>query len=353
MTENNPFEFPDDEFNPFDQPVAPLQTSTDTYDQPNRIEYSASVSSQPATSSVPPIESKKPTMKENVNKAGSATEKFVTSIPGMKITEEELAQREAILARREQEISKRENQIAEAKANGTFDQLQYHPKNFPIILKIWSYYPEDDLPPESIPTVNVIKWIMIASALILVYNFIECFFAYSENARLVITNATTFVLMSALYGAIIIPISFEFCFFVLYNALKLGKGLKFFGFMLMYSLFLLVHGALLVGYSDYGGSFGFIHMVELFSKKASVAGVLGLIYCIFTSLLVVAIILTWLRMFRYYRTSGLDKKTVGEAGKIAADYAYDNREVVVQAARDNPEAAASFAQTSASFAYDL
>lgn len=122
--------------------------------------------------------------------------------------------------------------------------------------------------------------------------------------------------------------------------------------MIVYTIFGLVHLCLALGIKSHGGSIGWINMVDLYNDGARLMATLGLFYSILATLLVAAIGYTWWKAFRYYRDTGLDQKTFSEATKVASEYAYENREVIVQAAKDNPEAAQSFAQTATSFSFD-
>lgn len=266
--------------------------------------------------------------------ANQKIEGVANNFSALKITEEDIARKEALLEKKEREISEMEHKVEEARRNGTFDQLQYHPKNFPFsFLKIWSYYPEDDIPEETFQLLNKVKWAIFLADLATLINFVSCIIAMGSN----IESPTANLVFSIAYGILLILGSIEYVFFGLYKALNLGTGTKFFGFLFLYGVFLLIHAYMTIGAGGYfTGSTGYIKMADIF-EGSSVPGIFSLIYSILDTLACVGMGFTWFWCVRYYRSEGLVEKAKREAGKMALDYAVYHKEVIIEAAKENPD----------------
>lgn len=128
------------------------------------------------------------------------------------------------------------------------------------------------------------------------------------------------------------------CLFLLYNALKEAKSTKFFGFLFIYGICTLVHLELLISLGDtMSGSIGILLLLDSFGTDASFLTIFSLIYVITEGLCTFGYCWTWYSAFKYYRVEGLDKNLAAETRQAAVNLAAQHKDVLIQAAKDNPE----------------
>ena len=327
----NPFEQSVDEaYNPFamnssyNEPDTSMDTKLLPAEQPNTYDY-------PQTTQT----------SEN-----SQNTQFKDSVTGLNLDEKTLAEREAALAKREQIIANREREVNEARANGTLSQLNPHPRNFPILFHFYKYYPEEELPTDSLPFMKKLMWLFYIAGGILAYNVLCAFFCLAPGPSSKIKSAATSIVFSIFYMCACFPLSLELCFFVFYNALKQGKGIKYVGAIISLSVYTIFFIYLAVGWGDFG-SIGWISTINIFGADSNTwVGILSVIYSILATLCSVAMGFMVYYSIRYFKTHDLQRKAVGEAAGMAAQYASDHKEEIIDAAKSNPEVAmqaASFA----------
>ena len=259
---------------------------------------------------------------------------FKDPVTGIPLTDEDLRRREEVLSRREREIENLENRVS----NGDIPTRTTR-KNFPPLLKLWAYHPDEDLPEKSRSIAKQVFYIFNATVGVYLVNCIGCFCCLA-SARYTSSPASKIVL-SLLFLIVFCPISFEVSYFILYDALSKGKGLRFFIFMFTYLIWCGILVFNLIGIDD-SGSVGFIQMINLFAGPV-VTAVVALVFCIAGSLDVAAMVFTFIKLFRFYRTEGLEKKAFGEAALIAAEKAKENKDTIAEVARENPEFVANTA----------
>ena len=81
----------------------------------------------------------------------------------------------------------------------------------------------------------------------------------------------------------------------------------------------------------------------MFSAAKGVA-IIGLLFCITGTLAAVAMVLTFIHLIKLWKSEGLQKMAFQEASKIAAEKAYENKDTLIEVAKDNPELVANAAQ---------
>ncbi|KAH0795031.1 Secretory carrier-associated membrane protein 1 [Histomonas meleagridis] len=268
--------------------------------------------------------------------SGGGKAVFKDPITGVPITDEDLRKREEMLAKREREIESLENRISSGDI-----PVREPRKNFPPLLRWWSYHPEEDLPEKAQPIAKQIFYVYLATVFVYLINCIGCFccLASAENT----SSPATKIVLSLLFLIIFCPISFEISYFVLYGALQTGKGLRFFCFMATYIIWCGILVFNLIGIDD-SGSVGFIQMINLFGGPAGVA-IVSLVFCVLGCLDVAAMVFTFIKLIRYYKSEGLEKKAFSEASLIAAEKAKENKDTIVDVAKENPEFVANAAST--------
>lgn len=206
----------DDAYNPFAANPAQFEFEPEPAYTPKEPKKEPAYSSSSSTYTTPSyVPSEKPSsnqggVKGAISNTNQKIDNMVSKVPGLTLTEEEIAQREAYLDKREREISAKEQIISDARANGTFDALQFHPKNFPLpFLRIWSFYPEDDIPENGRPLITKVKWVVLVSILVSVINIIGCFGAYSAAAKPFVPTPTSLLITTIIYALILLFLEFE------------------------------------------------------------------------------------------------------------------------------------------------
>ncbi|KAH0794984.1 Secretory carrier-associated membrane protein 1 [Histomonas meleagridis] len=337
---NNDNPFAADEYgapadNPFAQP-AYSQTTTTTTTHKDDSDSSSSSSSSSSSHKY----NYTPSMPTTSSSSGSQFKDPVTGVP---ITDDDLRRREEMLARREREIEALENRVS----SGDIPKVQTR-KNFPPLLKWWAYHPDEDLPEKSVTIAKQIFYVYLATVAVYLINCIGCFCCLASAEHT--SSPATKIVLSLLFLIIFCPISFEVSYFVLYDALARGKALRFFCFMATYIIWCGILVFNLIGIDD-SGSVGYIQMINLFGGPAGVA-IIALIFCILGTLDVAAMVFTFIRLFRYYKSEGLEKKAYGEAAVIAAEKAKENKDTIIDVAKENPEFVANAAATATTYAYE-
>lgn len=315
----NPFdETVDESYNPFagGYTESPTPAAAPSYAAPT-----------PSYSSPPPAAAPSQTAGGNFGGkvtsaiAGATGAKFVDPVTGMPITEAQVEARERQLAAREREIAEKE----EALRNGTLEVPKTR-KNFPPLLKWWEYYPEEDIPEHGRAMTKRTFWLFLATGIVYLVNVIGSLACLGSN-NAAGTSVGLLIGLSIVYFVVFWPLSFEICYFVLYDALKKAKGMKFICGLGMYCIWWIILVVNVIGPKD-GGAVGFIVMINLFSGGQ---GGIGAIACVFTILGVVdAAGLAWMFVLwcRWYKKEGLSRKAFSEAAQYAAEQARDNPEAL-------------------------
>ena len=270
-------------------------------------------------------------------KSSSSKGTFVDPITGVPLTEADLKAREEALAKREREIEQREQQLAD----GTYVPPANN-KNFPPLIRFWAYHPDDDIPENFRVLVKRIFWIYCSCTIVYFLNFIGALGCLKGAAAKKTNSPATMIVLSAVYFFIFVPLSFEVSFFVMYSALKEGKGLRLFCFMITYVIWFAFLVMNVIGWKD-NGTLGFIQTFDMFSAAKGVA-IIGLLFCITGTLAAVAMVLTFIHLIKLWKSEGLQKMAFQEASKIAAEKAYENKDTLIEVAKDNPELVANAAQ---------
>jgi hypothetical protein len=155
------------------------------------------------------------------------------------------------------------------------------------------------------------------------------------------TSAGMLIALSLFFLIVWQLLGYELFYFLYYNALAQGKGLKFICSLITYAIWWGILVFNLIGVED-GGSVGIIVAVNLTKEHGGLFAI-GLIF--FLTGLADAAVLAWLfiKLVRFYRSEGLSKKAFAEAGAIAIEQASNNREALVGAALEHPEAVSNIA----------
>lgn len=270
-------------------------------------------------------------------RSGGGKAAFTDPITGVPLTEADLRAREEALERREREIELREQQLAD----GTYVAPK-DAKNFPPLLHLWAYHPDDDIPENFRVLVKRIFWIYCSCAIVYLLNFIGALGCLKGEAAKKTSSPATMIVMSIIYLVVLIPVSFEVSFFVMYSAVKEGKGLRLFCFMVTYFIWFAFLVLNLIGING-NGTLGYIITFDLFGAAKGVA-IIGLLFCITGTLVAVAMVFTFIHLIKLWKSEGLEKKAFQEASKIAAEKAYENKDTIIETARENPELVANAAQ---------
>lgn len=306
-------------YNPFEDPGAEQTTQNQT-SQP---------SSSPATSAYSqPLNPTQP----NATPVTPTAQITNLSNQFFGLNDADLSAREAELARREMELARQEALVA----NGIpVESAGYtnRPKNFPPLIKIWKYYPDDELPEESRPLVKqiFILWLVISGTYF--FNWISSFICLGAADSL--SSVGSLVVLATIYLFCFVPISYEVSFFVLYKSLRDKSGLTFFCFLFSFAIWGIVIFWHAIG-MDEGGSLGWIQTIDLFSGGHGFAGFLGLLISVGLTTSVVGICFFWRKCYKYYKENGLQTSAFGEASTIAAKYARENPDVVTNLTSDVP-----------------
>ena len=273
---------------------------------------------------------------------------FKDNLTGLNLTEKDLADKEAALRRREEMIANRERQVDQARANGTLSSLNQHPRNFPILLKFYKYYPEEDLPSDALPLMKKMMLSTYANLIVLFINVIGAFFCLAPGPKQKLDSSATTIVFSIVYLLVGYPLSLELGLFVFYNALKQGKALKYIGAMVFTAIYFCFIVYLAVGLGDYG-SVGWITTINVFgAAQNSWVGIITVIYSILATAYACLLAFIFYLAYKYYKSTDLQSRAVGEAAGMAAQYASDHREEIIDAARNNPELAVQAAQMASS-----
>ena len=344
----NPFDDDqDNSYNPFAASEPYQQSSNSYYDAPKQdfSTYSQSTFYNPNPDLAQQQQQQQPQYEQKSEKTSTAT-KIINTLTGNKnddiyvdpitkvpISQKDLDAKEAALNKREEELRAKEAALQ----NGTYQAPQF-PKNFPPLLKFWKYYPDHDLPPNSVRMAKILFWIYNATGIVYLINFVGCLCCLNGDASEKVDSVATKIVLSLLFLIVFWPISFEISYFVLYNALMQGKAVKFFCFMLTFVIWIAILIFNLVGIGV-GGSVGFIQMIQLFSAKpgAKFVAIIALIFCIVGSLDAAAMIFEFIHLIRYYKNEGFSKKAMKEASAYAIEKAKENPDLVIQAAKENPD----------------
>ncbi|KAH0787904.1 secretory carrier-associated membrane protein 1 [Histomonas meleagridis] len=247
---------------------------------------------------------------------------FVDPITGIPISEEDLSNREAELARREQEIEKLEQQLRD----GT---ISSRPKNIPPFFPLWSYYPDDDLPSSKVKIAKQIFIIYCICGVVYLINLIGAISCFDSDTSKHTTSPATKLVLSIIYLFVFVPLSFECSYFVLYDSLISGKGLRFFWFMVTYFIWFAVLVINLIGL-DGGGSVGFIQMVNLFGSKTKAAAIFGLFFCLLGIAEAAGMVYTFIKLIKIYKSEGLMGKALDDASTLAMQMKIDSGSPVSQ-----------------------
>lgn len=258
--------------------------------------------------------------------ASATNAKFTDPVTGMPVTESQVEARERQLAERERQIAEKED----AMRNGTLQPAATR-KNFPPLLKWWEYHPDEDIPEHGRKMAKITFWLFVATGLVYLVNAIGCLACLGSKGA-ANTSVGLLIGLSIVYLLAFWPLSFEICYFVLYDALRRSKGMKFICGLAMYCIWWIMLVFNVIGIQD-GGAVGFIIMINLFGGGAS--GV-GAIACIFSILgLLDAVALAWMFVLwcRWYKKEGLSRKAFTEAAEYAAEQARENPDAVAAVAR--------------------
>lgn len=310
----NPFAMSGSGFNEAPAPAPPAPSYTETYQNDPYQSYQE-----------PPAQPKaaKPAGNTFLGNSTGA----VDPITGAPLNERDLEIREAELARREREIEDKETKLA----NGTLERPKSH-KNFPPFVHIWAYHPEEDLPEPSLRFMKWNFWLYVAHAVVYLINFIGCLCCLYPNAGNVVSSVATKIILGAAFLILFVPISFEVCYFTLYNGLSQGKAMKYFCGLVTSAIWTIICAFNAIGING-GGTVGWIQMAKLFGAEgATFVGIIGLIYSILATAGVAGYVYIFILLIKYWKQEGLQNKALGEASVMAAQAARENPDVVMQAA---------------------
>lgn len=297
---SNPFDSGSDSYNPFNQ--------ADT-NQSKKINDIESQQTSTKTSSK--------TTNDTNNKG------YKDPITGVYITEKELIEKERNLAEREQRIAQREREIEEAKANGTYDQLNTHKRNFPIYLNWYKYYPEEDIPEDARKMMQYQIYSVYIGFGLLMLNCVGCLIAIFDGGSMKSPAAS--LVYSTLYLICSIPILLELDFYTLYMSLMAQKALKFVEFIVVDSIFIIFMFFLGVGWFDFG-SIGWMVAIDSLAGKAGIfLAVYSLIWSILITIHVAGLCFFWLTKYRYFTSHKFSKQAILESAAIASKYAAENK----------------------------
>ena len=336
----NPFGETSGEYNPF------ASTNVDSFDatHTNEVEQASPIAND-NTQNIGQTNTTSYDYEAQTTSTQTGKAELKDPVTGLRITLKDIEERERVLNERENRISNREREVADAKANGTVDQLNKHPRNFPPFFKWYKYYPEEDLPEDSLKLMNYIKWVHYAVIIALLINVIGCIASLAHGASSAVNSPGANILFGIIYFIVISYLSLDLCFMVLYNALMNSKALKFIGFLITYGILFIVIAYIAIGINNYG-SVGWITAINVIGNNAGI-GAFYFIFSILITLVAVALGWTWYMAYKYFRNNDFSKKAIGEAAQKASDFAAEHREDIANAARDNPELAQAAAQQAA------
>ena len=137
---------------------------------------------------------------------------FVDPITGICISSKDMDAREEELKRKEDIISSYEEKIN----NG---EIAPQKNNFPPYINLWSWYPERDLPENSVKLITRIMLLYIICCAVYLINWIGCLSCLSSNAAKATSSPATKIVLSSIYLFAFCPLSFEASLFVIYDSL--------------------------------------------------------------------------------------------------------------------------------------
>lgn len=270
---------------------------------------------------------------------------FFDPVSGVPITQADLDRREAALNQREQAIQSKEQAIQ----NGTYVPPT-NQKNFPPLIKVWAYHPDEDLPANAVKLGKLLFYIWGATGIIYFINAFGCLCCLNPGAAKKVSSPATLIILSLVVLLLLFPLSYEVGYFVFYKALVQGKALKFICFLVVYAIWFVILAIETIGFEE-TGSVGFITTINLFgAESGKFAAVIGLIFSILAAIDCVAMVYTFGMCVKYYKNEGIDKKAMNEASVYAAQAARDNQDVIIDAARENPDLVYGAATTAYNYA---
>ncbi|EAY14139.1 hypothetical protein TVAG_351870 [Trichomonas vaginalis G3] len=290
-----------------------------------------------------------PAAESNYNNLPNNNPGYKDTTMGITISESELAAKEEALARREEKIAQREREIELARANGNLESLNPHKRNFPMILKIYKYYPEEELPNDAVKMVQLLKWTMYTFTFIMFLNALISFLSLTPCASEEIKSPAASIVFACVYFAFGPLVFTEICLMLLYDSLKNKKGARYFFSIITIFLYLAFCIYVIVGLSDYG-SFGYIISINLLrAPKNKWVGIVALIFSILGTLHCVFLGWVWWMIVVYFKRNKISELAAREAAGYAANYAVDHKTELLQAAKDHPDVAVSVAQTAGTY----
>ena len=219
---------------------------------------------------------------------------FVDPITGICISSKDMDAREEELKRKEDIISSYEEKIN----NG---EIAPQKNNFPPYINLWSWYPERDLPENSVYLIN----------------WIGCLSCLSSNAAKATSSPATKIVLSSIYLFAFCPLSFEASLFVIYDSLMYQKALKFLCSLITYLIWLGFLCYNLIGKDD-SGSVGLIQFLNFISSPGTGwVSFISFLFCLLGILLVIVMIYTLYQLFNYYKNQDFEKKIWNEGIKYA------------------------------------
>jgi hypothetical protein len=156
------------------------------------------------------------------------------------------------------------------------------------------------------------------------------------------------IALSVVWFIVVYPLSYECVYFTFYNSLITGKAVKYICSMVMLGIW---WGFLVFVLIGIAGGVGLIAMINCYSKGHPGQGTISLFFCLAGAADAAGLVWAFFQMMKFYKAEGLRGRALAEVSHFAAERAYENRDVLAQAARDNPELTTSLATSAASSAY--
>lgn len=238
---------------------------------------------------------------------------IIDPLTGIKITEEDIRQREEYLREREMRI----NNI---NARSNAGDITAYPNNFPPLLKWYKYYPDKDLPSDSHIMVNRMLHIYYGGILLCLINVVCSFMTLAPNAASKVKSPATLIVTSLVFLFLVPYTMISLSFMNLYKSLKETRGLLYVIHMIVHSLTCIFFFFSALSIGSYGG-LGWINSVNILSGGSKVVGAFGIIYSIAASLYFALLLYQLVIIARYFRAHEFDKKARAEVGRVALDAA--------------------------------
>jgi hypothetical protein len=259
---------------------------------------------------------------------------MVDPVTGAPIRERDIARREEVLARREREIEALEESVR----NGTYTAPATR-NNFPPILKWWAYYPDEDLNENIRPLMKYYFWACACQCIAYIINFVACLTCLAAADHLS-TSLGLLIAIGAFLLFVWIPLGYEGHYFLMYGAVTSGKSMKTVCSLVTYCIWWIILVISVIGPPDWG-AVGFYLVAHLYKaddhgKKASLQGTIGLIFALIGLADAAWLAFVFVRLCQFFRKEGLKQKAFSEAGKYAVEQAYNNKEGLIEAAREHP-----------------